>query len=771
MGKGQFLVLGLSLSVVLLASMTAPARADDGDPFVIAAGGSALDVASAEGSTLETFEAEDGKIAMRWTSDGKEAALLSIYRMPADLRPYRTLRLRLRGARRPSQRIYVRLSTDDGGLEDVLTAAASAADWTEVEIPLPRLPMRGDVDPEKVQWFQLVAYEPGPFTLEISGIRLEKAPGGWRWTPEEEKARADAPVFRVADFEGTDVLFSAIQSTAEVVADGDGRVLRWTQPKRPDGGWLNVLGIPADITGYRILRFRARAVEGEPVGVDVRIRSDDGYLDAPLPKLGKEWTPVEILLPELPPVDDFDPKKVFFLRLVCFSSEGFTLDVDDFELHREGAGWRYSAEERREMGIDTTAPEYRIADFEREGAMSRATAWRVRLARVREEGRKKSGNHVLRLAVEKDGEDVGFRLIQVPGDISDYRLLRFRARADGKVSDDILLGFESEEGDLCRALEDLDRRWKDFEIPLPSMEAREGFDPGKVTDFFLAIYGAKKCVYEFDDFVLVKGAGGWKRSKEEQLAHVFGEDRARKVREIDTDHFEIWTDSAAAVRKFPKALEKTYEFVCEALGLSGFEGKLPVYIFQSSNLYQDFCVRSGWSREFAEQTAGHADKSYFATYYQAPDAATVTHELTHAIFNRAVGDGGGSWFQEGVAVYVEELWQERSAAETFAPRLRSGQFISLPEFVGVDTLAGEDDVKGGARTAGSLYAQAGAFFEYLFRGPPAESRPGAIRALAVLDEDDDGYVEEVVRILGAPLAEIEKGWRAWGEDPPEPRRR
>jgi hypothetical protein len=196
--------------------------------------------------------------------------------------------------------------------------------------------------------------------------------------------------------------------------------------------------------------------------------------------------------------------------------------------------------------------------------------------------------------------------------------------------------------------------------------------------------------------------------------------------------------------------------------------KLPVYVFQSSELYFDFCVRQGWSRADAESTGGHGSGVYFATYYQSPKASVVAHELTHSIFHRAKGAGGGSWFQEGVAVFVEDRCVKRSSAAVFAPRLRSRQYLKLREFFTLRSLVLEDDVKGGARTADSLYQQAGAFFEFMVRGPLGESRPDAVTELAQLDLRGEEAIPEIERILGASAEELEQAWLAWGEDPPKP---
>ena len=141
--------------------------------------------------------------------------------------------------------------------------------------------------------------------------------------------------------------------------------------------------------------------------------------------------------------------------------------------------------------------------------------------------------------------------------------------------------------------------------------------------------------------VLLFGAGSVvaKPEKAKEVAHPTAtfekptEDEEVKVKR--TKHFTIWMDTISAAKKFPKALEQTYEDVRKMLGLDEMEDRLPVYIFQNPNGYWDFCERHlHWARVSAEASAGHGSGRYFATYFQSNKAPTVTHELTHSMIHR-----------------------------------------------------------------------------------------------------------------------------------------
>ena len=382
---------------------------------------------------------------------------------------------------------------------------------------------------------------------------------------------------------------------------------------------------------------------------------------------------------------------------------------------------------------------------------------------------KKNATSAGRWVVPSSKGTVWIDLEEIPPTLEPYRFLRLRARAPKGFDEEVYVRFRGDTGYLSTVMPPLDKRgkWTDIEIDLPRMERDASPAPDEDYVMRLVVFGTDGFQLDIDDIELHRGPGGWSMTQEEYVASVFGEKRRKKVKDIETAHFRIHTDSAGARTKFPAALEKTYDFARETLGLEEMKEPLDVFIFQSSKHYFDFCVRKGWTQEAAERTAGHAWSRYFATYYQAPSSPVVAHELTHSLVHRIWGDGGGSWFQEGTAVCVEERWQKRDAATRFAPRLRSGNFVPLAEFMREARLIHGEDVRGGAHTSHAMYDQAGAFFEFLLRGPLAEEKPDAIRQLAKVEWSAATIVREVERIYGRSLQELERAWKEWGGDPPE----
>ncbi len=142
---------------------------------------------------------------------------------------------------------------------------------------------------------------------------------------------------------------------------------------------------------------------------------------------------------------------------------------------------------------------------------------------------------MLRWSVSGKSGSAGLTFRQVPADIRSYRWVRLKVRIKGKPEGDISVHFQDMKGYLTGTLRGLERRWREIEVALPGMVRREDFDPEKVLLFRFTYYGSAPFELEIDDIELVKGAGGWERTGAEQTAHVFGRDRVRKVKEIETD--------------------------------------------------------------------------------------------------------------------------------------------------------------------------------------------------------------------------------------------
>ena len=426
-----------------------------------------------------------------------------------------------------------------------------------------------------------------------------------------------------------------------------------------------------------------------------------------------------------------------------------------------------------------------VAGFEQTLEAEEVEAAHAR-ARLVEGGKERPGK-VLRAQIRSGAEWARVVLARVPVDVRPMRLLRFWLKGDGEPAHEIHIRiYDRRDNYMVYRIDAPEAKWVQHEVRLGRLPTGRAFQPADVERVTLVWFDPEKpFTIELDDVAFVEGEGGWRLTHKEQAAHIFGEKRVRKVKIKETKHFKIWMDTKAAAKKFPKALEETYEAIRDMLALDEMQDPLPVYIFQNPMGYWDFCERHlGWSRASAENSAGHGSGRYFATYFQGNKAPTVTHELTHSMFHRVVGWGGGSWFQEGAAVYCEDLHNKRSAAKTFSTKVRGERFMPLRKFITTARLIDSEDARGGAETSDALYAQAGALFEFLLRSEALrteaerkQAKDGEpflcekLKRIAKLKEDGEKLATAVQNVIGMSIEDLQEAWLAWGSKPPKSKTR
>lgn len=172
----------------------------------------------------------------------------------------------------------------------------------------------------------------------------------------------------------------------------------------------------------------------------------------------------------------------------------------------------------------------------------------------------------------------------------------------------------------------------------------------------------------------------------------------RKFQVVQSEHYLVYTNAAAnSVKKFAKSLEEMYEYIRERFPFEDKHEHLTAFIFRTKDDYTEFCVNiSGMERSRAKKTAGHANGRYYATYYQSPTAATVVHESSHQVVYRGLGiNGVGSWFQEGIAVYIEKQYTgEGKPSAGMKGALRSERYYPLEKFMALSSLLGDPEGNG-----------------------------------------------------------------------------
>jgi len=230
---------------------------------------------------------------------------------------------------------------------------------------------------------------------------------------------------------------------------------------------------------------------------------------------------------------------------------------------------------------------------------------------------------------------------------------------------------------------------------------------------------------------------------------------------IRTPHYVILTNSSGG-KAFAKAMEECYATIRKTYPFedSAEQRLMPVFLFQTPDEYYDYYAKiADIQVESARRSKGHAWRDYYATWYEAPNDPVHIHEGTHQIFaNRLHLNGGGSWFQEGVAEYMETSKNDRNAIAT---QVKKSRYKPLVEFVALESLlhsSKADDPQGDA--AGDHYKQAALLIEFLRESKTQKAKfPDFLRIVGRVPRSNVPAIQKAVKgIYGVDLAGLEVQW-------------
>lgn len=318
-------------------------------------------------------------------------------------------------------------------------------------------------------------------------------------------------------------------------------------------------------------------------------------------------------------------------------------------------------------------------------------------------------------------------------------------------------------------------------LVLGDLAPAPGFDPAQVASLALVWFKpAAPSTLALAKVELLRGPGGWRLGAEALAAKVFGEKRAKDVKHESTAHFELWSDSAKALKPLGEALEAEAEAAARLLGvgaeaLKGFT--LPVFGFKSPGDYREYCSRTyGWNEEQVRRRPVAATPREIVMHLQ--DGASYDRRMgvAKAVFAYAVGPGGGAWLQEGAGEFCARSIEGRNVTKEVAPRVKSGPLWALKSLVVAESLYGTATSTDATYDYRPLFLHAASVVEFLLRRPPAAPAPGGaapegqtpadrvrerLKALAAVRAAGAARVAGVEQALGTTLAAFEAEWKAW----------
>jgi len=379
--------------------------------------------------------------------------------------------------------------------------------------------------------------------------------------------------------------------------------------------------------------------------------------------------------------------------------------------------------------------------------------------------------------------------INEPGDVSDQAIRELRAR-DGAFRD---LEIRHEQGDygyapFVKIVEGEVRELVDgkpgavigTQFVMAGLLELEGYvvhvrcvpAPGKSDRRALWKYLEGCITYEGaerdPDWTLDEARERWVRDVPEDLHEGFLYKLSRpgyiKKAVVRTDHYLILTNSSSG-KLFAKKMEENFDEISDVFPFKEVEGMrlMPVFLFRTQDQYNEFYANiANKSIEAASKSGGHAWRDYYATWYEAPGDPVHIHECTHQIFRNRLGlSGGGSWFQEGVAEYIETVDNQRNIVARF---VKKGEHTKLEDFVKLRSLlySSKDGVKGDS-AASHHYKQAALLIEFLRESKFAKKKfPEFLLALGRVPRNDARAIEAAFeRVYGIGSVELDAEWQKY----------
>lgn len=525
------------------------------------------------------------------------------------------------------------------------------------------------------------------------------------------------------------------------------------------GAALVLRYLPPDLSSFGAFRFRIRQDAAGPtpsVGVMVVrvLSSKTDEIRARIPAPGTTWRLVSLDLSRLTPRGNFDPSKPTEVRFEFTRPHpDATLWVDDVCLDRDFA----EPLDRRARALE---PVWTVDDFSSSGAEDRVETWGGSV----EDATGKTEGGYLRWIKRDEVGSAKLTLIDLPLDLSDYRKIRFRVRAEKGGPLPVEVRFRSvPAGSVVHEVKGVGPKWDSVEIAIPKMKAEGAFDPATCECLEFSVARVEGAEIHLDDVVLEKGPDRLSAGDRATLERLFGKAKAPKCFKRQTLRFDLWTDAQGAAERLPDGLEKACAFIRDTLGLPEMESALPVYAFQAIPAVQEFLAReTALSKARLQRARAYGTPRFLTLLYTSPEDRMVVRELTHSLFQRARGAGGGSWLHEGMGNFMESVWAKQDPAADFAPNLRGGKFLPLREVLAIPDLMEHDDPKGGAGDRWAVIGEAGAFYAFLVRGPLGEKWAKAEPVLARKKVDPGNPAKHLEEAMGMTLAEIEKAWVEWG---------
>ncbi len=258
----------------------------------------------------------------------------------------------------------------------------------------------------------------------------------------------------------------------------------------------------------------------------------------------------------------------------------------------------------------------------------------------------------------------------------------------------------------------------------------------------------------------------------------FDPDLRSSVKVYRSQHFILFSLAPGGDAQSTKFLQRDMEAIYAAF-LATFPCEeqpgahlLPVFLLKDHEQYARWSTGpTDWTLEVARQSAGHASRDYFATYFTGSATAVMWHETAHQLVANVLGiRGGGSWFQEGMAVYFEAKHVPgEQVANLASGMISSGRVTPFRELFEVTSLLHSAGDSTRESVAGSRYTQSGQIIWFLAEGPWKDRFPVFLELVRSPPRPEPGQTTSYRSLWDAIFMEVyqrdvdgvEEAWKAY----------
>jgi hypothetical protein len=243
-----------------------------------------------------------------------------------------------------------------------------------------------------------------------------------------------------------------------------------------------------------------------------------------------------------------------------------------------------------------------------------------------------------------------------------------------------------------------------------------------------------------------------------------------KVGTYLSPHYHIYSD---APKSGTLSLQQTLEedlapHLCAEFGPLLPKGHrfhpLVVYLHRNRGSFVLDALDRGIARPWAEKVDGFAWGPHYSTWFDSPKAPVHFHEGTHQFVEGALGlDGGGAWFQEGLADWIEMGVRKAPIRRLARNLLRTKKTPSLKELMRTTSLQELKENEQSPISTEEGYLLSASLIAFIHKTFDQKTFLAFVRAVGILPGGDPRLIDQACnRTLGITLKELEIKWRKWG---------